>query len=318
MVLKSSFQKILTHMQNTLSVSLIIYPGQIICCVAHTQIQRCPVSDVDVCLNVLSYDFLRISFSNYHQVSASHIHTLFGDCFRLLLFYLPKRSDVSFVNLLRNFCPVPENIEFASCSMERICAIEDGKLDSLHPVVVIWLSLDMLLSTMWIFHLGEVRSKKKTSLKRQEQNSTEPASQSDKRHTAVASDTLSGRLFGVSDLFQRPMVLISKHQYIATGRQRSARSITILPQQDVMSRLKKFSTGRQEFPLKLENWQNCVLTLVAIGVVGIISSIQDLDVRLKIISSIMKNLFIGKRLLLFYFSLKFHHSSPKALTDRHE
>ncbi|KRY52896.1 hypothetical protein T03_13347 [Trichinella britovi] len=286
MVLKSSFQKILTRMQNTLSESLIIYPGQIICCVAHTQIQRCPVSDVDVCLNVLSYDFLRISFSNYHQVSASHIHTLFGDCFRLLLFYLPKRSDVSFVNLLRNFCPVPENIEFASCSMERICAIEDGKLDSLHPVVVIWLSLDMLLSTMWIFHLGE------------EQNSTEPASQSDKRHTAVASDTLSGRLFGVSDLFQRPMVLISKHQYIATGWQRSARSITILPQQDVMSRLKKFSTGRQtgrqEFPLKLENWQSCLGC------------------------SIMKNLFIGKRLLLFYFSLKFHHSSPKALTDRHE
>ncbi|KRX57557.1 hypothetical protein T09_12291 [Trichinella sp. T9] len=241
-----------------------------------------PVSDVDVCLNVLSYDFLRISFSNYHQVSASHIHTLFGDCFRLLLFYLPKRSDVSFVNLLRNFCPVPENIEFASCSMERICAIEDGKLDSLLPVVVIWLSLDMLLSTMWIFHLGE------------EQNSTEPASQSDKRHTAVASDTLSGRLFGVSDLFQRPMVLISKHQYIATGWQRSARSITILPQQDVMSRLKKFSTGRQEFPLKLENWQSCLGC------------------------SIMKNLFIGKRLLLFYFSLKFHHSSPKALTDRHE
>ncbi|KRX81173.1 hypothetical protein T06_403 [Trichinella sp. T6] len=295
-----------------------------------------PVSDVDVCLNVLFYDFLRISFSNYHQVSASHIHTLFGDCFRLLLFYLRKRSDVSFVNLLRNFCPVPENIEFASCSMERICAIEDGKLDSLIPVVVIWLSSDMLLSTMWIFHLGE------------EQNSTEPASQSDKRHTAVASDTLSGRLFGVSDVFQRPMVLISKHQYIVTGRQRSAGSITILPQQDVMSRLKKFSTGRQtgrqEFPLKLENWQSCLGCFPSSNLFRnkehipaasmsaemhlhhgeenfacrFFVSRQHRLLLVAFLSLLLKNLFIGKRLLLFYFSLKFHHSSPKALTDRHE
>ncbi|KRX18163.1 hypothetical protein T07_9392 [Trichinella nelsoni] len=238
MVLKSSFQKILTRMRNTLSESLGIY-------LSWPDYYWSPVSDVDVCLN---YDFLRINFSNNHQVSASHIHTLFA----------------SF----------------------------HGKLDSLLPIVVIWLRW-VLLGHAFIDHVDLLfggSSIKKTSLRRlnlkfekgAKLRPFDRASQS-VRQAAVASDTLSGRLFGVSDLLQRPMVSISMQQYIATGR--SAGSITILPQQDVMSRL-RFQTTQGR--------------LVAF------------------LYLLLKILFIGKRLLLFYFFLKLHHSSPKALTDRHE
>ncbi|KRY37354.1 hypothetical protein T01_14979 [Trichinella spiralis] len=274
MVLKSSFQKILTRMQSTLSESLGIYPGQIIIC---------------------------------RTISCASIFRTITRC-RLLT------STLCLLNLQVVQWKVGQ---FASSS---------GDLVEVGSAFIDHVDVPFGGSSIRKTSLRRVRKdKSKITI-----SSTEPASQSD---TAVASDTLSGRLFGVSDLFQRPMVSISKQQYIVTGR--SAGSITILPQQDVMSRLKKFSTGRQtgrqEFPLKLENWQSCLGCFSSSNLFRNkehIPASMSAEMHLhhggtkccvQIFSRlVVKNLFIGKRLLLFYFSLKLHHSSPKALTDRHE